>query len=60
MFPDDHIVWKKVVDKLVDIGGQVIFEKDYLLFRRAYNEQIYKAYMNKVSDTHVLAVKKLK
>jgi len=60
VFPDDHVEWEKVLDELVSCGGQVVFEKDYLLFRRNYNECIYKAYMDKVQDMHVLAVKKLK
>lgn len=58
VFPDDHIEWGNVVTELVKHGGKVILEKKYLLFRQNYNEAIYNAYKDKLSDMHVLAVKK--
>ena len=59
VFEDDHVEWSRVVDSLVTAGGQVVVNKDYLLFRRNYDVAIYDAYKDKTADMHVLVVRKL-
>jgi len=59
VFKDDHIEWGTIIDTLLENGGQsIVFEKDYLLFRGNYNTEVFNKYKNKISDMHVLAVRK--
>ncbi len=58
VFKDDHIEWRKVIKTLVSEGGEIVFEKDYLLFKRNYNVSVYNKYQNKISDTHLLVIRK--
>lgn len=58
VFKDDHIEWPKITNLLVENGGQILFEKDYLLFKRNYNVTVYNKYKNKISDMHLLIAKK--
>lgn len=58
VYPDDHIEWDKVTAEFIKNGAQIAYEKDYLLFRRGYAEEVYMKYKNVVSDMHVLVVKK--
>jgi len=58
VFEDDHIEWIKIVDELNRLGGSVIQEKDYLLYNKKYNIDIYNKYANRTSDYHLLVVRK--
>lgn len=58
VFEDDHIEWQKVALALVEGGGEVLLEKDYLLFKRNYDVSVYDAYKNNVCDMHLLVAKK--
>lgn len=58
VFEDDHVKWSKVVGSLVKEGGQVLFERDYLLFRQNYDVSIFNKYKDKTTDMHVLVVRK--
>jgi ubiquinone/menaquinone biosynthesis C-methylase UbiE len=58
VFEDDHIEWQKVADTLIGAGGEVLLEKDYLLFKRNYNVAVYDAYKNNISDMHFLVARK--
>lgn len=58
VFEDDHIEWGEVVAILLKEGARVVLSKDYLLFKRNYDQTIYNAYKEKTSDMHVLVVRK--
>lgn len=58
VFENDHVEWSKVVDSLVEAGGRVVFERDYLLFRRNYDVSIFNEYKDKTTDMHMLVVRK--
>ncbi len=58
VFDDDHIEWSKVTKILLGLGGEVVFSKSYLLFRRNFTLAVYDKYKNKTSDMHVLVVRK--
>jgi ubiquinone/menaquinone biosynthesis C-methylase UbiE len=58
VFEDDHIEWQKVASTLVEAGGEVLLEKDYLLFKRNYDVSVYNSYMNKIGDMHFLVARK--
>ncbi|WP_176963171.1 class I SAM-dependent methyltransferase [Mariprofundus sp. NF] len=59
VFDDDHVEWSKVTSALVKAGGEVVFEADYLLYRRNYDILIYNKHKDKTTDMHLLVVKKL-
>jgi ubiquinone/menaquinone biosynthesis C-methylase UbiE len=58
VFEDDHIEWQKVAGTLVEAGGEVLLEKDYLLFKRNYDVSVYNSFMNKIGDMHFLVARK--
>jgi ubiquinone/menaquinone biosynthesis C-methylase UbiE len=58
VFDDDHIEWSKVTKTLLDLGGEVVYSKSYLLFRRNFSVATYDKYKDKTSDMHVLVVRK--
>jgi len=58
VFPDDHIEWGKVINTLQEEGGSVVFEKDYLLYRRNYDKIVFEKYKNKINDMHLCVIKK--
>lgn len=58
VFEDDHIEWAKIASTLIEAGGEVLLEKDYLLFKRNYDVSVYNAYKNIVGDMHFMIVRK--
>jgi ubiquinone/menaquinone biosynthesis C-methylase UbiE len=58
VFEDDHIEWGRIASTLVGAGGEVLFEKDYLLFKRNYDVTVYNSYMNQIGDMHFIIVRK--
>lgn len=58
VFPDDHIEWGEIRTQLENSGVNCFYEKDYLLFRRSYNQKTYDAYKEKIGDMHVLLGRK--
>ena len=58
VFEDDHVEWIKVINILMEAGAEVILSKSYLLYRRGFDITIYSAYQNKITDMHVLVMKK--
>ena len=58
VFEDDHIEWANVVNELMENGGSLVYEEDYLLYRRNYDSAIYAKYVNRTSDMHILVMRK--
>lgn len=58
VFEDDHIEWQKVAGTLVEAGGEILLEKDYLLFKRNYDVATYDAYKNITGDMHFIVARK--
>jgi ubiquinone/menaquinone biosynthesis C-methylase UbiE len=58
VFDDDHIEWKKVITSLENLGGKVLVSKPYLLFKRQYCQVTFNKYCEKVSDMHLLVMRK--
>jgi ubiquinone/menaquinone biosynthesis C-methylase UbiE len=59
VFDDDHIEWGQIREILVNCGGVIQHQKSYLLFRRHYDNLTYEEYKNKITDMHVLTVRKI-
>ncbi len=59
VFDYDHVEWKNVIKVLDKEGAEVIFSKSYLLYRRGYDLSIYNNYKDKISDMHMLIMRKL-
>ena len=60
VFEDDHVEWDKVLSVLVSEGCKVLLDKDYLLFRLNYNQQVFDEFAHITSDMHVLVVEKVR
>jgi len=58
VFEDDHIEWQKVMSELSENGASLVFEEDYLLYKRTYCADIYAKYVNKTADMHLLIMRK--
>lgn len=58
VFPDDHIEWEKVVVKLQASSVDILYESDYLLFKRGYDVSVYEKYKPLISDMHCLIAQK--
>lgn len=59
VFADDHIEWDLVASRLADAGAVVMIEKNYLLFRRGANMDVYKKYCAKTTDMRLIVARKL-
>ena len=59
VFKDDHIEWNKISSNLIALGGEVVYQKKYLLFRRNYDSLIFEAYKEKINDMHLLVARKI-
>jgi len=59
VFEDDRIEWQKVADTIIDAGGDVLFQIDYLLFKKNYDPAVYKSYKERVFDTCLMVARKL-
>jgi 2-polyprenyl-3-methyl-5-hydroxy-6-metoxy-1,4-benzoquinol methylase len=59
VFDDDHVEWKKIIKILDKEGAEVVFSKSYLLYRRGYDKSIYTNYKDKITDMHMLVMRKL-
>ncbi|MCX7766385.1 MAG: class I SAM-dependent methyltransferase [Candidatus Sumerlaeia bacterium] len=58
VWPDDHIEWDKIEQKLSNLGCEVVLREDYLLYKREYPLSIYEVYKDKCQDTRVLISRK--
>lgn len=58
VFIDDHIEWNNIRTELAGVGVSCVYEKDYLLFKRTYNKEVYEEYKEEVDDMHVLIGRK--
>ncbi len=58
VFKDDHIEWDKVATALVASGADIVFESDYLLFKRGDDKAVYEKFKDKTSDMHFLIARK--
>lgn len=49
VFPDDHIEWTKIKDK-VEEHGEVMLIRDYLLYRSGYKIDVYSKFKDNLHD----------
>lgn len=59
VFEDDHIEWGKIIDTLLNEGCSIIAQKEYLLFKRNYNVDVYNKYKNNLRDMQLIIAQKL-
>ena len=59
VWPDDHVEWGLVASALTSSGCEILFAQDYLLFRSEYRPDVYDRYRNALTDTRVMAFRKL-
>lgn len=58
VYKDDHIEWEKVISELKKSGGLLVYEEDYLLYKKHYDLDVYNRYKSTVTDMHYLVIKK--
>ena len=49
VFPDDHIEWKEISER-VQKQGDVLFHRDYLLYRFGFKIEVYDAHKDHLAD----------
>ena len=59
VWADDHIEWSRIEAKLGD-RFELVLSEDYLLFRKGYRRSVYERYEHDVTDTRVMAFRKLR
>jgi ubiquinone/menaquinone biosynthesis C-methylase UbiE len=57
---EDHIDWDRIEQVLKQNGCEIVFKKDYLLYRKGYPLDTYNIYKNKCSDMRVLVARKVR
>lgn len=58
VYDDDHIEWAEVKNSLINAGAEILLEKDYLLYRRGYDDVVYRKHSQSTRDTHLLVARK--
>lgn len=58
VWPDDHIEWSKIQEVMLGAGLEVVYEENYLLYRKLYRRDVYDRYVNRCTDTKVMIFRK--
>ena len=58
VWPDDHIEWDHIEQRLRSEGFEIVLKEDYLLYKSNYNPEIYNEYKDKCADERVLIARK--
>jgi len=58
VWPDDHVEWGLITHELTSTGFELVFEEDYLLFRRGYYRDVYERNKDKFSDMRLMVFRK--
>lgn len=58
VFPDDHIEWDRITEKLTGAGFEIVAEEDYLLYRSLYRREVYDLYVGRCTDTRMMVFRK--
>jgi len=58
VFEDDHIEWEAIQKLLINHQRQVLYKKDYLLFKKNYDLHIYDTFKDTCTDMAVLVARK--
>lgn len=59
VFPDDHIEWDRIAERVSE-HGEILIQRDYLLYRSGYKHQVYEANKNILSDMRLGMYRKRK
>jgi len=57
VFPDDHIEWKKIAERVSKYGDMLI-QRDYLLYRSSFKVEVYEAHKANLSDMRLAIYRK--
>ena len=58
VFKDDHIEWNEIKKILNTNGCKIMYHKNYLLYRRGYDHEIFEKYKNEINDMSLLIFRK--
>lgn len=58
VWPDDHIEWEKITDRLAARGFEVLKDDDYLLYRGRYRVEAYDRFAASCTDTKAMVFRK--
>lgn len=58
VFLDDHIEWGFIREKVIENKGEIIYENDYLLYRKMYNKKTFDHWKDFINDTHCFIARK--
>ena len=57
VFPDDHIEWQKIAER-INKHGEMLIQRDYLLYRSGFKTEVYEAYKTTLSDMRLAIYRK--
>jgi 2-polyprenyl-3-methyl-5-hydroxy-6-metoxy-1,4-benzoquinol methylase len=57
VFPDDHIEWGEIAAR-ISKKGDLLLQRDYLLFRSGFNAEVYDAHRKSLSDMRLAIYRK--
>lgn len=60
VWPDDHIEWDKIEQILKAHDFEVVYRRDYLLFKAIYDLRVYNEYRERCADERVLICRRNK
>jgi len=58
VWPHDHIEWSLIAQLLGGVGFEVVFDEEYLLYRRLYCRSVYDQYVGRCTDTKAMIFRK--
>lgn len=58
VWPDDHIDWGKIKNRLTALGCEIIREEDFLHYNKLYNKNDWEYFRNKTTDMKFMVARK--
>ena len=59
VWSDDHVDWDRISGVIEESGCEVVLERDYLVYKRGYDEGVYREYADRCADVRVLVGRKM-
>lgn len=58
VWPDDHIDWNAIKQRMLASGFEIVLEQDYLLYQKLYRREVYDRYADRCTDTKMMLFRK--
>lgn len=58
VWPDDHIEWPRILERMVGLGFEVVLDETYLANQKLYRQDVYERHLGLCSDTQLMVFRK--